>query len=337
MYDAYTGLIRATYRPFNALDEIESPTVVTFSLDGQRILCGGFRTDRVIHMFDLALPGRESTILRLGKTRRSTDGQKGLVSAIASTHDAKYFCVGTYSPGSIYIYDDRAGNFPNNTIMNGLCVVGHGRSHSRKKRRFVDVDEIDGSGNEVGNDHFLRQAKSKWFQTRAQGGITQLKFAPNQEYLLYSSSRRSDTILLWDLRMLSGEGGTTSPIRGIGSFRTVSNTNQRLQFDLSDDGNTLYAGGMDRCVRIYDTQSGRLLNNLDGMDDATNGVSFTRLSNQKSYLAVATGSRRFAEEYESDEDERPTRTIQTPGHLRLYKLGVDKKDASTTIQDEKVP
>eukprot|EP00977_Amphora_coffeiformis_P024081 scaffold15034_cov181-Amphora_coffeaeformis.AAC.13 len=336
LYDAYTGAIRATYRAFNALDEMESPTVVSFSVDGQRILCGGFRTDRVIHMFDVAVPGRESTILRLGKTRRSTDGQKGLVSAIASTHDARYFCVGTYSPGSIYIYDDRAGNFPNNTIMNGLCVVGHGRSHSRKKRRFVDVEEPDDSGNKTGdNDNFLHQAKSKWFQTRAQGGVTQLKFAPNQDFLLYSSSRRSDTILLWDLRMLSGEGGTTSPIRGIGSFRTVSDTNQRLQFDLSDDGTTLYAGGMDRCVRIYDTQTGKLLSKLDGLDDATNGVSFTRLSNQSSYLAVATGSRRFVDEYESDEDECSMETIQVPGHLRLYKLEAGNKEASTTTaQDE---
>jgi len=88
---------------------------------------------------------------------------------------------------------------------------------------------------------------------------------------------------------------------------------------------------------MYDTQSGRLLNRLDGMDDATNGVSFTRLSNQKSYLAVATGSRRFAEEYESDEDDRPTGIVQTPGHMRLYKLGVDKKDASTKTQEEEVP
>ena len=42
LYDAYTGRIRATYRPFNAMDEMESPTVVTFSPNGQHVYAGGF-------------------------------------------------------------------------------------------------------------------------------------------------------------------------------------------------------------------------------------------------------------------------------------------------------
>ena len=83
LYDAYTGAVRATYRPFNAMDEMESPTVAIFSGNGQKILAAGFRTDRTIHIFDAAVPGRDSTILHLGKTRRSSDGQKGLVSALS--------------------------------------------------------------------------------------------------------------------------------------------------------------------------------------------------------------------------------------------------------------
>lgn len=318
LYDAYSGAIRATYRPYNSLDEMESPTVVHFSCDGKRIVCGGFRSDRVIHIFDLAVPGRDSTVLRLGKTRRSTDGQKGLVSALASTHDGRYFAVGTYAPGSIYIYDDRSGHFPNNTVLNGLCVVGHGKG---RKRRFVDTEENNTTDDEPVVDHqWIQHAKTKWFQGRAQGGVTQLQFAPDQEYLLYSASRRSDAILLWDLRMLS-DTNEGQPIRGIGSFRTLSDTNQRLEFDLSEDGNTLYAGGMDRCVRIYDTQSTKLLGTLDQMDDAVNGVSFTHLtSTNKSYLAVATGSRRFPEDKEEDEDTKSPDGAVIPGYLRLFEF-----------------
>ena len=326
LYDAYTGAIRATYRPYNALDEMESPTVLTFSIDGQRIITGGFRSDRVLHMFDVAVPGRDSTVLRLGKTRRSSEGQKGLVSAIACAPDARYFAVGTYAPGSMYVYDDRAGHFPQTTLLNGLCVVGHGRGHSRKKRRFVAVDD------ESSSDHFINQAKAKWFQGRTQHGVTQLKFDPNQQYLLYSASRRSNTILTWDLRMLSGNHDST-PIRGIGSFETVSDTNQRLEFDLNDTGSMLYVGGRDQCIRIYDTQSGKLVDKIPNLEDVANGVSFTRLSNGSSYLAVATGSRRFPKDDDDDDSDndgerKEGNESQVPGYLRLYKLDIKKEQAS---------
>eukprot|EP00527_Entomoneis_sp_CCMP2396_P002700 CAMPEP_0198142150 /NCGR_PEP_ID=MMETSP1443-20131203/5035_1 /TAXON_ID=186043 /ORGANISM="Entomoneis sp., Strain CCMP2396" /LENGTH=382 /DNA_ID=CAMNT_0043805107 /DNA_START=33 /DNA_END=1178 /DNA_ORIENTATION=- len=270
LFDAYTGNIRATYRPFNALDEMESPTVVGFSRDGSRIFTGGFKTDRFIHVFDLSVPGRESTILRFGKTRRSSDGQKGLVSSFATSPDGRVFCVGTYAPGSIYVYDERSGAQPSGTILNGVCIVGHGKSHSRKKRRFAVMEEEEKSAVDGGTEDsvsIFSQARVKWFQSRAQGGITQMQFA-DQEYHLYSASRRSDAVLLWDLRMLSGnEDYQSEPIRGIRSFATSSDTNQRLEFDMDCNTNRLFIGGLDRCVRGYDTKSGKLLGTVGGGDD----------------------------------------------------------------------
>jgi len=51
--------------------------VATFAPDGGSITEAGFRTDRMIQIFDTARPGRDAlTTLHLGKTRRSTDGQK---------------------------------------------------------------------------------------------------------------------------------------------------------------------------------------------------------------------------------------------------------------------
>jgi WD40 repeat protein len=311
--------VRASYRPYNALDELEAPTVATFSPDGQTVVAGGFRTDRVLHVFQTVRPGRDSTIWRLGKTRRSSEGQKGLVSALTYSSDSNLLAVGTYSPGSIYIYDQRT-QLPAGTILSGRCVVGHGKSHSRKKRRIVVDDD--------NNDDWLQSAKIQWFVTRAQGGITQLQFSSS--YTLYSASRRSDAILMWDLRMLSGDHKQSDPIRGIGSFSTCSDTNQRLEFDCDDE--TMYVGGRDKCVRIYDIASGKQTGAIDNLEDASNGVSYMA---QTKLLAVATGSRRFPTESEldnSDDSELDNSELENseldnieveqgvPGCLRLYSL-----------------
>jgi hypothetical protein len=313
LFDAYTGAVRACYRPINALDELESATVAQFHPNGQKIAAAGFRTDRTIHIFETAIPGRDSTILRLGKTRRSTDGQKGLVSSIDYSKDGRLLAVGTYAPGSIYVYDERSGERPTGTILNGLCVVGHGRSHSRKKRRFGTIDD-DG-------DEWLSSAKIKWYQSRAQGGVTQLKFAPDQEYILYSASRRSGAVLSWDLRMLSGDPDYQSrPVCGFASFATENDTNQRLQFDISSDGQTVYVGGRDKCLRMYNIASGDLDGTIeDGIDDAVNGVSCSSQVNGKAFLALAIGSRQFPSEDDLDQDCVACST-HTAGSLRLYSI-----------------
>jgi telomerase Cajal body protein 1 len=322
LYDAYVAdHVRASYRPYNALDEMEAPNVVEFSKDGQRIFCAGFRTDRTIHVFDTAIPGRDSTLLRFGKTRRSRDGQKGLVSALGMC-GSSMVAVGTYAPGSIYIYDIRTGQ-PSGTILDGTCVVGHGKGHCRKKRRFAGSGEdpiTEGFDNDgtLENDNWFTAAKGKWFQSKAQGGITQLQFAPNQEFMLYSASRRSNAIIAWDLRMLSGLSEYQShPIRGFASYETVNDTNQRLEFDF-DDEQTLYVGGQDLCVRLYDITTGKCQNRIIGLDDSVNGVSRTCLHG-RSLLAVATGARRFPSVDSPDDPTIQTSTaMDPPGYLRLY-------------------
>jgi WD40 repeat protein len=120
------------------------------------------------------------------------------------------------------------------------------------------------------------------------------------------------------------------PVQGIGSFATKSDTNQRLEFDLSYDGKRLFVGGMDKCVRIYDTQQGQLLDQINNLDDAANGVSFTQSSSHPlAYLAVATGSRRFpslesgdgCSDDEQIKDDKSSIMDAPPGFLRLYRMG----------------
>ena len=313
LIDAYTAAIRATYRPYNGMDEMESPTVVEFSPDGGRIFAAGFRTDRTIHVFRTDLPGRESDVLKLGKTRRSKDGQKGMISSVAfpqyhndpggsnggmvgnSLHNPAIFAVGCYSPGSIYIYDDRmpSEDNPAGTVLHGgICVVGHGKAFSRRKRRFASISK-DGAGdknndsgdteNKLGHgaeeegeedEDIFSAAKVKWYQSRARGGITQLTWSPAGDHILYSASRRSDAVLAWDLRMLSGDA--SRPIRGMAAYARDGDTNQRLEFCFDDYGKHMFVGSRDRCVKIYDVATAKLVNEIStgDVDSPVNGVSY---------------------------------------------------------------
>ena len=306
--------------------------MAAFTNDGQRIICGGFHTDRTLHVFDTTIPGRDSTVLRLGKTRRSSDGQKGLISSICfgggTSLSSPIFAVGTYSPGSIYLYDLRSSQQPTGTILNGHCMVGHGKGHARKKRHFekiskedsdIPVDDAGSAELENNDENWFTAAKVKWFQSKTQSGVTQLQFAPNDEYILYSTSRRSNVVIAWDTRMLSGQSDYQSnPIRGLSSFETMNDTNQRLEFDIDSTGQTMYVGGQDKCVRIYDIKSGKCKGKILDLDDVANGVSVST-NGGRTLLAIATGSRRF-ESQEDDFQESDKSLVRQPGYLHLYDL-----------------
>lgn len=343
LIDAYTSQLRASYRPYNGVDELEGPTVVSFSPDGRRVYGTGFRTDRTIAVFDTSIPGREGTVARLGKTRRSSDGQKGIPSAIAFPRSdrigcsgpSNVFAVGAYSPASIYIYDDRMSSrfSPAGTIVlhGGLTVVGHGRAFSRKKRRFGQADAHEG-GNEDDSSSLFSSARVNWFQSRARGGVTQLMWAPpasSNPYVLFSASRRSSAVLSWDVRTLSGGDGR--PVCGLRSYARDGDTNQRLEFDIDDTGTSLFVGtgSSEGVVKAYDVNSGALDDTLnvtgsgdDGVvsrRDAVNGVSYFRQPTTGSgLLAVAVGSRRYDEQDSDDESE--CRAKPCPGLLQVYSL-----------------
>jgi len=357
LIDAYTSQLRASYRPYNGVDEMEGPTVVEFSPDGSKIYGTGFKSDRTIAVFDTSLPGREGMIARLGKTRRSHDGQKGIPSALAfpkcegAGGPSNVFAVGTYSPASIYIYDDRMSNGykPAGTIVlhGGLTVVGHGRKFSRKKRRFGQAGTTDNQGDgeeEKEEESLFSSARVNWFQSRARGGVTQLTWAPtasSNPYTLFSASRRSNTVLSWDVRALSGKDlngdASSRPICGLTSYARDGDTNQRLEFELDETGRKMFVGcgASESCVKIYDVRSGALEDtikveaNRNGQCmDAVNGVSYFPLLNghgigaqkYKGLLTVAVGSRRFDEQYSDDEDGNGVREVveERPGALQLY-------------------
>jgi len=346
LFDAYDSSIRASYRPYNALDEIESPLVVTFDPSGQRIFASGFRTDRTIHVFQTEIPGRQSDLLRLGKTRRSSDGQKGIVSDLSFPDDCTgmhggghVFAVGTYSPASIYIYDDRLpsdGN-PAGTLMHGgICIVGHGSRHARKQTRYKHFHSAEEKDEE--EEDMFAHAKIQWYHKRVRGGVTQLHWskgggAHTNNYSLFTASRRSDAIIQWDMRMLTGDA--SHPFLPLRAFPRDGDTNQRLQFDMDTHGKRLFVPGIDKSVKIYDITSGKLTDTIDCFDDVVNGVSFMTTNQFKGdsidnfakdgLLAVSTGARRFNHSYDVNEyggnlTNDAIESQQTPGSLEIYSL-----------------
>jgi len=339
LIDAYNGSIRATYSPYNGLDEMESPHVLQFTPEGDRIFASGFRTDRTIHKFHVSRPGRESDILRLGKTKRSKDGQKGIVSAIAfpdkvnsAFAGSKIFAVGTYSPGSIYVYDDRLPNDePAGVVLQGgVGVVGHGKSFGKRKRRFGSISNSnthktsfsDGDEQDEGEEDIFSAAKEGWYQARVRGGVTQLMWSrgSQNDYLLYSASRRSDAVVAFDMRMLSGD--SSHPIRGVASYSRDSDTNQRLEFDFDSDGRKMFVASQDCSVKVYDTWSGKLIDSIDGFHDTVNGVSYSS-QNDRTLLAVSTGARRFGTEGEEEGEncqQDYNDIVNPPGGLSLYSI-----------------
>jgi WD40 repeat protein len=281
LYDAYSQVIRATYCPYNALDEMESPTTVSFVEDGQKLVTGGFKSDRMLHVFDVNRPGRQPTsTLKLGKTRRSKDGQKGLVSALAYSEESGVVAVGTFSPGSIYLYDLRMyTNAPVAAIVvSGNCISGHGKSRhaGKRKKRPLDNDPSTTTTDNNRNEFLIdfSTIKREWYQSRTRTGVTQLEFDTTNQYL-FSCSRRSNAVIQWDLRKLS----SSNCCPGIASFEIANDTNQIIEFQLHE--NKIWMGGMDRFVRVYDQPS-----------------------TGKTLLAVSTGTRHFATDSDSEEEGR---------------------------------
>jgi WD40 repeat protein len=215
------------------MDELKSPKVIRFLEDGQRLLTGGFHTDRMLQVFDAHRPGRHPlATLKLGKTRRSKDGQKGIVSALASCHDG-VIAVGTVSPGSIYLYDVRTycQEPVAKIVMMGNCMVGHGKRGNKRKRLDQDDDSFS-----------FAAAKQHWYHQKAQCGVTQMEFTDTNGNYLFSTSRRSNAIVQWDLQKLS----CSNHCPGVASYAIQNDTNQRIVFELHSD--RLYAGGTDGCV-----------------------------------------------------------------------------------------
>ncbi|CAB4431407.1 unnamed protein product [Rhizophagus irregularis] len=103
LWDAYSGKVRCSYTIIDHRDEIVGPNALTFNLDGSRIYCG---YKNMIKIFDLDRPGRDGQDIKTTPSRKSKEGQKGIISCLAFNPDRSgLYAAGSYSQ-TIGLYDE---------------------------------------------------------------------------------------------------------------------------------------------------------------------------------------------------------------------------------------
>ncbi|KAK1153521.1 hypothetical protein AOXY_G29584 [Acipenser oxyrinchus oxyrinchus] len=98
IWDAFYGDLRATFRPYNHLDELSAAHSLCFSPDGAQLFCG---FDRMVRVFQTCRPAlcekRPSDGLSCSSLSLQKQGQSGLISCIAFSPVQDLYACGSYS------------------------------------------------------------------------------------------------------------------------------------------------------------------------------------------------------------------------------------------------
>ncbi|XP_040271158.1 telomerase Cajal body protein 1 isoform X2 [Bufo bufo] len=101
VWDAFTGDLKASYRPYNHLDELTAAHSLCFSPDGSRLFCG---FDKMVRVFDTSRPGRDC---ECRPTFQKKLGQPGIISCIAFSPAQDIYACGSYSRClGLYSYEE---------------------------------------------------------------------------------------------------------------------------------------------------------------------------------------------------------------------------------------
>jgi len=307
LWDAFTGALRSSYVAYDHNDEPTSATCCRFSPDGEHIYAGYLNAVRV---FRTGLPGRVCDLRRTVKARKVKSGQKGLISALACNPALSTYAAGSYG-GSIYVYDERDGTLVQESCTEQVVEGSKVNSASAGKRKPEDEDEDIMA--------VAAAAKAQLHARGAKKGVTQLEWSVDGRRL-FSSSRHSDAVLCWDVRMSS---------RPVVSYGRDGSSNQTLQFCLDPTESLLFVGSREAKLRAYDAQSGAeqgAVGEEQGIRDACNGVSVTFDSDGVSgHFAVATGQRHFgvarydgSDNDDSDSDSESDEDKDMGGDLKVF-------------------
>ncbi|SPO28437.1 related to Guanine nucleotide-binding protein beta 5 [Ustilago trichophora] len=254
------GESRASYSIMNHVEKFVGPHSLAFSPDLSRLYCGLFSA---LAVFPLSRPGLNTHAnVPLTSGKRSTGGQKGIISAVATTahpSDAsqELVAVGTYN-GSVGIYGFDPTTLPDPTEHTATQTTSYGEETLAQSSCLAGWREIEGDG------------------------ITQLKFHPLVPYVLFVASRRSDYMYVYDARYLMGDTSRWSfrPLaQAAAGVRTAhllaklrrsgGASHQRLHFDVDWAGRWLATGDENGMIHLWRIDTGRFMDQADLDEEAS--------------------------------------------------------------------
>ncbi|CAL6358780.1 unnamed protein product [Bathycoccus prasinos] len=203
---------KCSYSIKNRNDELVPSISCAFTGNGGKVL-GGRKDEKGVCVWDTSRPGHECQVVGF-------DTQSKLTSCFATGNeyngfiensDGNIFAAGSYENGnSICVYDLRDG-------FNGsdCCVLSITNPHKNEKTGKMG------------------------------GGVTRLKFGADGR-ALFSSARKSNSILCWDLRANANESMFTN------IQRPNVRSNAKTKFDIEPCGKHLVSGGDDGILRCFD-------------------------------------------------------------------------------------
>ncbi|KAF7303533.1 hypothetical protein MIND_00582500 [Mycena indigotica] len=105
LLDASDGRLRASYPIVDHRERQIAPHSLEFNALGTRLYCG---FDSAIEIFDVSRPGAEGTRLHTSPSKKSKDGLKGIVSALAFHPSSELFVAGSLSAvtGNIALFSE---------------------------------------------------------------------------------------------------------------------------------------------------------------------------------------------------------------------------------------
>ncbi|KAG8430610.1 hypothetical protein GDO86_020308 [Hymenochirus boettgeri] len=102
VWDAFHGNLKASYRPYNHLDELTAAHALCFSPDGNQLFSG---FDKMVRVFETSRPGRDC---ENRPTFHKKQGQAGIISCIAFSPTQDIYACGSYSR-SLGLYSRHEG------------------------------------------------------------------------------------------------------------------------------------------------------------------------------------------------------------------------------------
>ncbi|KAJ7779598.1 WD40-repeat-containing domain protein [Mycena metata] len=119
LLDASDGRLRASYPIVDHRERQIAPHSLTFNLSATKLYCG---FEDAIEVFDVGRPG-EGTRLPTSPSKKSRDGLKGIISALAfsPSYDSDLYAAGSLatSPGNIALFTETDGATAVNFVSGG--------------------------------------------------------------------------------------------------------------------------------------------------------------------------------------------------------------------------